>query len=74
METDDDGDGDDGHVERETEVGEEGALVGAVVTGIAVCVVEEEGAEEGWDAEDVKAFLLVAGTGRVLVVVLQEGY
>ena len=55
-----DGDGHDGHVEGETEVGEECALVGAVVAGIAVGVVEEEGSEEGWDAEDLETFLLVA--------------
>lgn len=34
MEAEDDGDGDDGHVDGEAEVGEEGPLVGAVITGV----------------------------------------
>lgn len=53
MEAYDDGDADDGHVERETQVGEEGALVGAVVAGVAVGVGEEEGAEEGGGARRI---------------------
>ena len=42
MEGDDDGDGDDGHVDAETQIGKKSAFVGAVVTGIGVCIVEEE--------------------------------
>lgn len=55
MEGDYDGDADYGHVEGEAEVGEECSFVGAVVACVAVGVVEEEGAEEGWDAEDLGA-------------------
>lgn len=28
------------------------SFIGAVVARVAVCVVEEEGAEQRWDAED----------------------
>ena len=37
-----DGDGDDGHVDRDAQVGEEGALVGAVVARVARLVLEEQ--------------------------------
>jgi hypothetical protein len=52
MEGDDDGDCDYGHVDGEAEVGEEGSLIGAVVAGVTIGVVEEEGAEERGNAED----------------------
>jgi len=55
MEGDYDGYADDRHVDGEAQVGEECAFIGAVVTGVAVCVVEEEGAEERGDAEDLAA-------------------
>lgn len=57
MEGQDDGDGHDGHVDGEPEIGQEGPLVGAVVTGIRGLVLEEQGPEEGPEEEGV----LVAG-------------
>lgn len=47
MEGQDDGDRDDGHVDRQAQVAEEGALVGAVVAGVRGLVLEEQRAEEG---------------------------
>ena len=48
-------------IERERNWGDRTSFICAVVSRIAVCVVEEEGAEEGGDAEDLEAFLMVAG-------------
>ena len=53
MEGDDDGHGDDGEVHGETQPGEKGAFVGAVVAGVRGGIFEEEGAEEGCGEEDV---------------------
>lgn len=47
VEGEDDGDGDDGHVDGEAQVAQEGALVGAVVSGVRRLVLEEQGAQEG---------------------------
>lgn len=47
-----DGDRYDGHVDGEAQVREERPLICAVVSCIAVGVVEEEGAEEGEPCED----------------------
>ncbi|KAG7147770.1 hypothetical protein HYQ46_003371 [Verticillium longisporum] len=47
VEGQDNGDGDDGHVDAEAEVGEKGALVGAVVAGVGRFVLEEERRVEG---------------------------
>lgn len=47
VEGEDDGDGDDGHVDAEAEIGEEGALVGAVIAGVRGLVLKEKGPEEG---------------------------
>lgn len=52
MEGHDYGDGYDGHVDAEPQIGEEGSLIGAVIACIAVGVVEEEGTEERGKAED----------------------
>lgn len=64
MEGEDDGDGDDGHVDGEPQVGQEGPLVGAVVAGVRGLVLEEEGPEEGPEEEGVlaaRAEVVVAG-------------
>lgn len=53
VERDDDGQGDDAEVHGETEPGEKGAFVGAVVAGVGSGVFEEEGAEERAGEEDV---------------------
>lgn len=53
MEADDDGHGDDGEVHGESQPGEKGAFVGAVVAGVGGGVFEEEGAGEGGGGEDV---------------------
>ena len=53
MEADDDGHGDDGEVHGETQPGEKGAFVGAVVAGVGGGVFEEEGAGDGGGGEDV---------------------
>jgi hypothetical protein len=51
MERYNDSDGYYGHVYGQSEVGEEGSFVGAMVSCIAVCIIEEKGAEEGWETE-----------------------
>lgn len=43
------------------------SFVGAVVSGVAVCVVEEEGAEEGGHTEDGRAVVSVGGLVVMLV-------
>ena len=53
LERDDDGNGDNGEVHGETQPGEKGALVGAVVAGVGGGVFEEEGAEEREGEKDV---------------------
>lgn len=47
MEGQDDGDGDNSHVDGKAQVTEECALVGAVVAGVRGLVLEQERAEEG---------------------------
>lgn len=47
VEGQDDGDRDDGHVDGQAQVAEEGALVGAVVAGVRGLVLEEKRAQEG---------------------------
>ena len=53
VEGEDDGHGDDAQVHGETEPGEEGALVGAVIASIGSGVFEQQGAEIGTTEEDV---------------------
>lgn len=55
VEGEDDGDGNDGHVDGEAEVGQEGPLVGAVVAGVRRGVLEEERPQEGPGEEGVLA-------------------
>ena len=62
MERKDDGDRDNRHIDRAAKVGEEGALVCAVVTSIRGLVVEEERSPPGLGEEDG---LIVLGTGRL---------
>lgn len=52
MEREDNGDGDDGHVDGEAEVGEVCAFVGAVVASVAGLVVEKERAPPWLREED----------------------
>lgn len=52
MEGDDYGDGYDGHVYAEPQIGEESSFIGTVIACIAVGVVEEEGAKERREAEN----------------------
>lgn len=62
MEREDDSDRDNGHIDREAKVGEEGALVCAVVASIRGLVVEEERSPPGFGEEDGA---MVARTGRL---------
>ena len=61
MEGDDDGDGDDGHVDGEPEPGEEGPLVGEVVARCGGGVGEEEGDEWGCFGGAVRERLVRSG-------------
>lgn len=61
MEGNDDGERDDGEVHGQTEPGEKGALIGAVVAGIGGLVLEEEGAAVGAGEENVGLVFGVPG-------------
>lgn len=64
MERDDDGEADDSHIDAQAEVREECSFICAVISGIAVDIFEEQGAEQRRCAEDGIAEVLA----QVLVV------